>query len=79
MAQCECFEGCVFFIDKVLRMPSVANMYKTKYCYGSSAECVRYLVFQKMGRSAVPEDLFPNQLDRVEELTSRSSSMTPAH
>ena len=68
MKQCECLRGCPFFNDKMDNMPSMAEMYKQKYCLGSPDNCARYVVFKKLGKSAVPLDLFPNQLDQAKKL-----------
>ena len=62
MAQCECLSGCPFFYDKMENMPAMAEMYKNKYCLGSSDNCARHIVFSTLGKSAVPTDLYPNDM-----------------
>lgn len=60
MAQCECLATCPFFADRMENMPTMAGIYKEKYCLGSSEECARYRVFKVLGKGMVPANLFPN-------------------
>jgi len=68
MADCTLLKGCPFFNEKMKNMPALADQYKNKYCRGDNSKCARYMVYQKLGRSAVPVDLFPNQLDRAKKI-----------
>jgi len=43
-------------------------MYKEKYCQGDNADCARYMVFKKLGKPAVPDNLDPNMHDRAKEI-----------
>ena len=70
MADCECLVGCIFFNDKMERMPTMADMYKTKYCKGNAEDCARYTVFKKLGKGKVPVDLYPNQTEKAKALIS---------
>lgn len=73
MADCECLPKCPFFHDRMSNMPSMADIYKTRYCLGDNFHCARYKIFQSLGREYVPEDLFPNELERaLEMLTERA-------
>ena len=65
MAECTLLETCIFFNDKMSDMPSMANMYKQRYCKGDMMQCARYQVFKEVGRENVPTDLYPNDSDRV--------------
>jgi hypothetical protein len=65
MADCQCLGGCPFFNDKMQGMDGTASLFKRKYCQGSSANCARFMIFSKLGKPAVPADLFPNQIDRA--------------
>jgi hypothetical protein len=38
-------------------------IYKNKYCTGENSHCARYMVFRKLGKSAVPPNLYPNMVD----------------
>jgi hypothetical protein len=55
MAECESLEG-------------MANIYKRRYCLGDNTECARHLVFLKLGKDAVPSDLYPNMRDRARKI-----------
>jgi hypothetical protein len=68
MGNCECMSGCPFFNDKMNNMPAMADMYKKKYCQTDYAGCARYMVMKKLGKPAVPADLFPNQKQRALEI-----------
>ena len=65
MADCECLGGCPFFNDRMAGMEATAAMMKRKYCLGDSTQCARYMVFKKLGKPAVPSDLFPSMTDRA--------------
>lgn len=68
MANCECLAGCIFFNDKMQNKPSTAQMYKNKYCLGDSSDCARHIVFETLGKTSVPADLFPNNINRAKEI-----------
>ena len=67
---CECLPTCIFFNDRMLNMPSTAEIFKHRYCKDDFASCARYMVFKNLGRERVPPDLFPNQQDRAHDLLS---------
>jgi len=62
---CALIETCIFFNDKMSNMPSMANMYKERYCREDFNSCARYQVFDAVGRENVPKDLYPNEQDKV--------------
>lgn len=68
MADCELIQGCIFFNDKMLNMPATAELLKKKYCKDAYGTCARFMVFKAMGRPSVPQDLFPQQADKAEEI-----------
>lgn len=70
MADCELLAGCLFFNDKMKGTEGLASLYKQKYCKGDNSQCARYTVFKKLGRPAVPEDLFPNMMDRAMQIVA---------
>lgn len=70
MNDCECLEKCIFFNDKMENKPALANLFKKSYCKGDSSKCARHIVFEKFGAEAVPNDLFPNQIERAMEIIS---------
>jgi hypothetical protein len=68
MAECEVLSSCVFFNDKMEKMPATAEGFKRQYCRGDNSKCARYMVLKALGRPKVPIDLFPNQEDRAREI-----------
>ena len=68
MQECELLAGCIFFNDKMSNMPSMADIYKERYCKKDNSGCARYMVFQALGKEKVPPDLFPNQREKAEEI-----------
>jgi hypothetical protein len=65
MANCELIEKCIFFNGHMANMPSTADTFKKLYCQREFEKCARFMVVQAKGRGTVPEDLFPNQIDRA--------------
>jgi hypothetical protein len=68
MADCELLADCPFFNDKMPTTDGLGAMYKNQYCVGDNSRCARYLIFRKLGRPAVPADLYPNMLKRANEI-----------
>ena len=71
MQKCELIEKCLFFNDLMERMPATANMMKKRYCLNDNLQCARYTVFKALGREKVPKDLFPNQIEKAQEIIKR--------
>jgi hypothetical protein len=74
MAECEFLTTCPFFNDQMQDMPATAEIYKARYCRGNKGECARYMVKMEAGKDHVLSDLFPNQVERAEEIISRHKS-----
>jgi hypothetical protein len=72
MSDCECMSSCPFFNDLMASMPVTTKVYKQKYCRGNNSKCARYIIFRALGKVKVPEDLFPNQITRIQEIFSAS-------
>jgi len=70
MADCECLAGCLFFNDKMKDSGGLTAIYKKKYCQGDNLSCARYMVFKKLGKPAVPANLYPNMVDLAKQLLS---------
>jgi hypothetical protein len=68
MADCELLQGCIFFNDRMAKMPSTTSMMKNKYCLGDNSKCARFTVFQKLGKPQVPTDLSPSDMERADRL-----------
>lgn len=70
MAGCECLEKCAFFHDRMENMPAMAEMLKNRYCLGDYRACARHRVFERLGREAVPGDLFPADAEYADRILS---------
>ena len=68
MAECECIQGCPFFNDKMKDTEGLGAMYRKKYCLGDNTDCARHMVFKALGKSSVPLDLYPNQLEKAQNI-----------
>jgi hypothetical protein len=49
-------------------VPVTAERLKKKYCLGDYSACARYMIFKKLGREHVPENLYPHQVEKAEEI-----------
>ena len=68
MAECECKPGCPFFNGKMSDQDGLGSIFKKQYCLSNNSECARYMVFKKLGKAAVPANLYPNKKDRALEI-----------
>lgn len=68
MPNCECLPGCPFFNDKMPDNDGLGSIFKKKYCLGDNSLCARYVIAQKLGKSAVPPKLYPNQMDQAKAI-----------
>ena len=68
MAECECLQSCLFFNDKMKGMDATAEWMKEELCRKDNTGCARFLVFRALGKSHVPSDLFPRQVDRAQKI-----------
>lgn len=68
MADCELIAACLFFNDKMKDYEGLSAIIKKNYCLGDNSKCARYIVFKKLGRPAVPPDLYPSMVDRAEQM-----------
>ncbi len=71
MADCQSLATCIFFNDKMAKMPETAKYMKKKYCMGDYSVCARYAVSSKLGKDSVPVDLFPNDAERAKEILAK--------
>ena len=75
MAACELLAGCVFFHDNMVNMLARAELMKQGLCLVNNRACARYRVYQALGRSKVPTDLFPNHTEQANMLISPHSDL----
>ncbi len=68
MADCKRLEKCPFFNDRMAARPATAELFKIEYCRSEPERCARYRVAEVLGPERVPGDLFPSQVERVDEL-----------
>lgn len=65
---CQHLEDCPFFTGRMAQMPRTSDLLKTRYCLHDFASCARFLVSDAVGHSRVPDNLFPNQLDKARDM-----------
>ena len=75
MAQCEFVEACPFFNDRLQVMPGVSKLLKKQYCQQDFKSCARYRVRGLLGKASVPEDLFPHDQERGDEILAQSEKV----
>ena len=68
MAKCKHLGGCAFFTKSKFNMPSMLEYYKRKYCLTDYSVCARYRVFNSLLKCSVPDDLYPNERERVNDI-----------
>jgi hypothetical protein len=66
--ECPCLEKCPFFNFKLANMPATAELLMKKYCRGDFEVCARYQVRKLLGPEHVPQDLFPHDRERADQL-----------
>lgn len=65
---CEFLEKCLFFNDKLENMPAASDMMKKMYCRWNHTKCARYMVAATLGKSVVPDDMYPGDKRRANEM-----------
>ncbi len=71
MADCELLKGCLFFNDKMPAETGLGALYKKNFCQGDNSKCARFVVAKALGREKVPTDLYPNMLERANEIIAK--------
>lgn len=67
MAGCERLLRCLIVNDSKEDSASV-EMVKEKYCNNNYSACARYMVLKSVGGDFVPNDLMPEQVERVKKI-----------
>ncbi len=70
MADCVFLRKCAFFQGKLSEMPIAVGLFKDLYCLRDHSICARYIVRTKLGKEAVPSDLFPHHEERAMAIIS---------
>lgn len=66
---CPRLEPCIFFNDKMAKMPATAEIIKQALCRGGKhGECARFRVAADIGAENVPANLYPTDLQKVDTL-----------
>ncbi|OGO82404.1 MAG: hypothetical protein A2Y18_00835 [Clostridiales bacterium GWD2_32_19] len=65
---CEKLAACPFYNDKMTVESGIGSIYKKRYCEGNNLICARHKVSVEIGKEFVPENLYPNMLERAEEI-----------
>ena len=74
MANCECMQGCPYFEkDLMKQLPDVLKLRQEQYCLGDNSTCARYMVFKALGKSNVPLDLLPSQVEKARVIIKNAS------
>jgi hypothetical protein len=68
MENCEFIDKCLFFNDKLKNMPKASESLKNMYCRWHHGKCARYKIAITLGKSAVPEDLYPGDIKRAGDI-----------
>lgn len=66
--RCPLLNECRFFNDIIENMPSISASLKARYCLSDSKGCARFLIFEKIGKEHVPDDVFPHELEKAEKM-----------
>jgi hypothetical protein len=72
IVKCNLVEKCEFFNDRLKDMPAMSEVLKERFCMREHKACARYLVFLEVGRDKIPENLFPNNIEKVAKLLSEA-------
>lgn len=51
-------------------MPETLDLFKYVYCNGDKTQCARYRVANSLGWQHLPDDLFPTQNEKADEIIS---------
>jgi hypothetical protein len=68
MQECEFLAGCPFFNDRMPIDKGLAEMYKSRYCKADKTACARLIVRNALGKEKVPDDLYPNMMERAKRI-----------
>jgi len=70
MARCDYFGVCNFLEKRLQNMPQIAGLYRMQFCESDCGSCARHMVMSALGPGAAPDDLYPNQQERVDMIVS---------
>jgi hypothetical protein len=67
MAACAELATCRFLTVLMKDLPDVAELFQRRYCRMAHEDCARVRIRRLAPEAAIPDDLFPNQIERVAE------------
>lgn len=70
MPDCPSLSDCPFYNDLMPKRPAATEMLKSTLCRTNNSQCARWMVGKKLGKSAVPADLYPQQDERARGLVA---------
>lgn len=77
MTDCEYVSRCAGLSTHLSERPVLESLYRHKYCREEWSKCARFAVAVS-GPMPIPDDLLPNQHDRLEALGVRALEAEPA-
>jgi hypothetical protein len=60
MADCKFLPECMFFNDKLKKMPRLVKTMKKLYCLWNYKQCARYKIASTLSPKEIPENLLPS-------------------
>lgn len=70
MEECHFGKHCPVMDTRLVRLPGIADLFKTRYCEGDHTQCARHRLADLIGSDAVPEKLMPNDHAAAAKLAS---------
>ena len=71
MPECPRLSSCPFFGSRLTSMPTTAELTKKHDGLGDYEDCARFMVVEALSSASVPEDLYPDQTERAEQIIRR--------
>jgi hypothetical protein len=72
MNECKMIEKCKLFKTALRNKPSIAELYLTRYCKSDYSTCARYVIYNDLGIKEVPNNLFPNQSEKIVQFKTKT-------
>lgn len=83
MVGCERSDKCSIFSERMGKMPTIAELFRKRLCFGNKNDCARYRVYRFLDERNYDVDvntmtkieqimpgLYPNELERVRGIIS---------
>lgn len=68
MPECERLDDCAIYRDAMVTMPTIAHLYRDRYCAANHFACARFRAFEQLGKGNVPADLLPTDHARLKDI-----------